>query len=114
MLAQACKYERNVVTCVPAASAGNHYAIAVQLSCIGRRLQSERDYSKEAIMSRPYGRYEYDNRDSGQMYEYMEARIEALKRHIMHLEKENEVLRWKDGQGAHLDSLVLVASNYAS
>jgi hypothetical protein len=39
--------------------------------------------------------YEFDNRDSGQMYDYMEARIEALKRRIAQLETENEVLRWQ-------------------
>jgi len=42
-----------------------------------------------------YKAYEFDNRDSGQMYEYMEARIEALKRRIVQLEAENEALRWK-------------------
>ncbi len=42
---------------------------------------------------RHYVRHEYDNRDSEQMYEYMESRIEALKRHIMLLESENEALR---------------------
>ena len=34
-----------------------------------------------------------DNRDSSDMYEYMEARIEALKRRIVELERETEVLR---------------------
>jgi len=29
------------------------------------------------------------------MYEYMEARIEALKRRITELEAENEALRWQ-------------------
>ncbi|PYS35488.1 MAG: hypothetical protein DMG14_26870 [Acidobacteria bacterium] len=42
-----------------------------------------------------YGTYEFDNRDAGQMLEYMEARIEALKRRILQLEAENEALRWK-------------------
>jgi len=41
-----------------------------------------------------YTRYQFDNRDAGQMYEYMEARIEALKRRITELEAENEALRW--------------------
>ena len=35
-----------------------------------------------------------DNRDAAQMYEYMEARIEVLKRRILQLEAENEALRW--------------------
>ena len=40
--------------------------------------------------------YEFDNSDSVQMYEYMEARIEALKRRIEQLEAENETLRSRD------------------
>ena len=42
-----------------------------------------------------YETRDIDNRDSGQMYEYMEARIEALKRRIMELEAETETLRRK-------------------
>jgi len=45
---------------------------------------------------RQNGVYESDNRDSAQMYEYMEARIEALKRRIEELEAENDALRCKD------------------
>lgn len=37
--------------------------------------------------------YDFDNRDTGQMYNYMEARIEALQRRICQLQKENETLR---------------------
>jgi hypothetical protein len=37
--------------------------------------------------------YEFDNRDSAQVYDYMEARIEALKNRIVQLETENETLR---------------------
>jgi hypothetical protein len=48
--------------------------------------------------------YDYDNRDAAQMYEYMEARIEALKRRIMNLEAENESLRWKQPAGTHSES----------
>jgi len=40
-----------------------------------------------------YTRYEFDNRDAAQMYEYLEARIEALKGRIGQLERENETLR---------------------
>jgi hypothetical protein len=43
--------------------------------------------------------YEFDNRDSAQMYEYLEARIEALKRRILQLESENDALRYS--QAAH-------------
>jgi cell division protein FtsB len=49
---------------------------------------------------RQYGVYEFDNRDSAQMYEYMEARIEALKRRIEQLETEIEVLRSGNFRGA--------------
>jgi chaperonin cofactor prefoldin len=34
-----------------------------------------------------------DNRDAGQMYDYLESRIEALKKRISELESENEKLR---------------------
>ena len=40
-----------------------------------------------------YTRYEFDNRDAAQMYDYMEARIDALKRRIIELEDETRVLR---------------------
>jgi len=40
-----------------------------------------------------YARYEFDNRDAAQMYEYLEARIQALKGRIGELERENETLR---------------------
>jgi hypothetical protein len=33
--------------------------------------------------------YDFDNRDSAQMYDYLEARIEAMKRRIAELEMEN-------------------------
>jgi phage shock protein A len=42
-----------------------------------------------------YETRDIDNRDAGQMYEYMEARIEALKKRIRELEKETETLRRK-------------------
>ena len=34
-----------------------------------------------------------DNRDAGQMYEYLEARIDVLKRRVAELEEENQTLR---------------------
>jgi hypothetical protein len=37
-----------------------------------------------------------DNRDAGQMYDYLESRIEALKKRISELECENERLREMD------------------
>jgi hypothetical protein len=36
-----------------------------------------------------------DNRDSQEMYGYLEARIETLKRRITDLEKENQSLRFE-------------------
>ena len=33
--------------------------------------------------------YDFDNRDSAQMYDYLEARIEAMKSRIAELEMEN-------------------------
>jgi TolA-binding protein len=52
-----------------------------------------------------YTRYEFDNRDAAQMYEYLEARIQALKGRIGELERENETLR-RQGVAAksHTDS----------
>ena len=46
---------------------------------------------QEATM-RQYRAYEFDNRDSAQVYQYMEARIEALKRRIEQLEAEKKAL----------------------
>jgi hypothetical protein len=37
--------------------------------------------------------YEFDNRDSEQVYGYMEARIDALKQRIKQLEAEKEALQ---------------------
>ena len=39
-----------------------------------------------------YGPRDIDNRDSEQVYYYMEARIEALKQRIKELESEKETL----------------------
>ena len=44
-------------------------------------------------MKNNYTRYEFDNRDAAQMYEYLEARIQALKARVGELERENETLR---------------------
>jgi hypothetical protein len=40
-----------------------------------------------------YTVHQVDNRDSEQMYGYLEARIEAMKRRIAELEEQNENLR---------------------
>lgn len=36
---------------------------------------------------------EVDNRDAQEMYAYLEARIETMKRRIAELERENNILR---------------------
>ena len=46
---------------------------------------------QEATM-RQYTAYEFDNRDSAQVNQYMEARIEALKRRIEQLEAEKKAV----------------------
>ena len=40
-----------------------------------------------------YTLHQVDNRDASQMYEYIEARIEAMKRRISELEVENQSMR---------------------
>jgi hypothetical protein len=42
---------------------------------------------------RRYEAYDFDNRNSEQMYNYLEARIDAMKRRISDLELENAKLR---------------------
>jgi deoxyadenosine/deoxycytidine kinase len=37
--------------------------------------------------------YVVDNRDAQEMYGYLEARVETMKRRIKELERENEMLR---------------------
>ena len=48
-----------------------------------------------------YETREVDNRDSSEMYGYMEARIEVLKRRVLELEGEIEKLRWKESAEPH-------------
>ena len=57
-----------------------------------------------------YGTREIDNRDAEQMYHYMEARIEVLKRRILELEFENEMLRGNDSL-AHLQHYAASATS---
>src|SRR5215831_7307972 len=40
-----------------------------------------------------YGTRDIDNRDSEQVYKYMEARIDALKQRIQELESEKETMQ---------------------
>lgn len=42
-----------------------------------------------------YQTTEVDNRNAGEMYGYLEARIETMKRRIAELQRENETLRLK-------------------
>lgn len=44
---------------------------------------------------------EIDNRDASQMYEYLEARIEVLKRRVEELENENSALHQSHTRGHH-------------
>ena len=44
-------------------------------------------------VSKSYQSSSVDNRDSQEMYSYLEARIEAVKRRIAELEQENKILR---------------------
>jgi hypothetical protein len=48
-----------------------------------------------------YETREVDNRDSSEMYGYMEARIEVLKRRVLELEGEIEKIRWKESAEQH-------------
>ena len=58
-----------------------------------------------------YETYQIDNRDSEQMYGYLEARIEAMKRRIAELEMENQKLRWQKESLAERDGeLIYLAS----
>jgi hypothetical protein len=52
-----------------------------------------------------------DNRDSQEMYSYLEARIEAVKRRVAELERENEMLRSKlsSASGGQADFRSLVS-----
>ena len=47
---------------------------------------------RQTMLAR-YDTHEDDNRDAGEMFEYLEARIESMKRRITELERENETLR---------------------
>jgi hypothetical protein len=69
-----------------------HYRTTVDPFSIGRLRVI---MSIEETTMRRHAVYEFDNRDSAQVYEYMEARIEALKRRIEQLEAENDALRAK-------------------
>lgn len=60
---------------------------------------------EEVVMKR-YQAYNFDNRDSEQMYNYLEARIEALKRRITELEMENARLQCEtEDSKYHLSSV---------
>ena len=61
---------------------------------LSKHVRRDSSYKREVFMNQRYTLH-YDNRDSGQMYEYLEARIDVLKRRIFELERENQVLRVK-------------------
>jgi hypothetical protein len=60
----------------------------------------------ELSMSR-YQASEVDNRDASEMYGYLEARIESMKRRITELENENQILR---RECRHSDCITLLES----
>jgi hypothetical protein len=47
------------------------------------------------------GVVDIDNRDPAHMYEYLEARIDVLKRRISELEEENQLLRMQNMHESH-------------
>jgi hypothetical protein len=51
-----------------------------------------------------------DNRDAGEMYEYLEARIDALKRRIAELEADNQLLRLNHLSDGYLPGVTGFAS----
>ena len=57
-----------------------------------------------------YETTQFDNRNNEQMYEYLESRIEALKRRIEELELENNKLRWQQSVSEDSSELMYVAS----
>jgi hypothetical protein len=58
-----------------------------------------------------YGARQVDNRDAAQMLEYMEARVEALKRRIQELELENHALRWNQATEGRTQCIVVRAAS---
>jgi hypothetical protein len=61
-------------------------------------------------VSKNYQSSGVDNRDSQEMYVYLEARIEAVKRRIAELESENKILRSRlSSDRAAADNLTLAS-----
>lgn len=42
-----------------------------------------------------------DNRGANHMYEYLEARVDALKRRVVELEADNQALRQRNSKATH-------------
>jgi cell division protein FtsB len=63
--------------------------------------------AKGEMMMTHYETSVVDNRDAAQMYEYLEARIEFMKRRITELEKENQTLRQ---ECRHWDCMAMLES----
>jgi hypothetical protein len=72
------------------ARSGDFPAYVTDGYCMARRANVKR-----------YETREVDNRDSSEMYGYMEARIEVLKRRVLELEGEIEKIRWKESAEQH-------------
>jgi hypothetical protein len=61
------------------------------LGCVDRLLQESKSPGGTKMVR--YKVHQVDNRDANQMYDYLEARIEAMKRRIEELESENQSMR---------------------
>jgi hypothetical protein len=64
-------------------------------------------YVEKGDLMNNSGTVHIDNRDPSQMYEYLEARIDVLKRRISELEEENQVLRIHYMQGSDTSNAAL-------
>jgi hypothetical protein len=67
---------------------------------------------KETRLSRYQSQFQ-DNRDSEQMYDYLESRVTVLKKRIFELEMENATLRCQLEDSRIADSVSEYAETYA-
>jgi hypothetical protein len=67
---------------------------------------------KETRLNRYQSQFQ-DNRDSEQMYDYLESRVTVLKKRIFELEMENATLRCQLEDSRITDSVSEYAESYA-
>ena len=67
---------------------------------------------KETRLNRYQSQFQ-DNRDSEQMYDYLESRVTVLKKRIFELEMENATLRCQLEDSRIADSVSEYAETYA-